>query len=529
VEFHSVLYDRPDYRTEIDGRPAPDYLPDLNLDQLRDALERGRAEYGLGPVFHAPLRTPAEVAYRQAIVRDLEDDAVRAAVERFAAGMRKAREHLALAGKLRERYQKRRWFLAAAAAYRDAVRDLAAGLGALEPRSAGLRGFRAHVAAHAAAEPFTAFAAAIDARYADLDSVAYTVHIKGPRVRVGRYDGEHDYGADVTATFGKFAQGTVDGVDNPTTVGGVGNPAEVKDYRAAFGEHADMNHVDAQVLALVARLFPEVFDALDAFCDRYAGLVDDTIGAFDREVRFYLAYLELIAPLKEAGLDFCYPEVAAGPGPVHADASFDLVLAHKPRRERAPVVTNGFRLDPPERVLVVTGPNQGGKTTFARMFGQLHHLAALGLPVPGASVRLRLPDRVFTHFEREEDAESPRGKLEDELVRVRAVLGEATEASVLVMNESFTSTTLHDALFLGTEILGRVTALGALCVYVTFVDELAALNDATVSMVAAITPGDPASRTFRIERRPADGLAYAAAIADTYGLSYEALKRRLAR
>ena len=107
---------------------------------------------------------------------------------------------------------------------------------------------------------------------------------------------------------------------------------------------------------------------------------------------------------------------------------------------------------------------------------------------------------MFTHFEKEEDILNLRGKLHDDLYRLHETLSSATARSIIILNEVFNSTSLRDAIFLSTEILTRIISLDAICVCVTFIDELATLSDTTVSMASNVKPEDVAQRTFKVTR-----------------------------
>jgi len=509
MSFYSVLFEHPD--TEATRAPQqPPFFTDLRLDQIVETMTTGRADYDLTPFLYQPLHDVAAVHYRQDILRDLEHDSTREAIAAFSRQMRQMRQHLAQAEQLHHRYQQERWFVDAVSLYGEAVSTLATDMEHADIASQGLRALHAHLNAYSQSSEFVTLVNETRQVLDALGQVRYAVHIQGSRVTVSQYEDEPDYSAAVEETFARFKQGAV------------------KDHRVKFPNWPEMNHVEAQVLDFVARLYPEVFSMLDDFCARHRDFVQQDIARFDREVQLYLAYLEYIHPLRAAGLAICYPEVSTHSKEIYANDMYDLALAAKLVRENVPVICNEFALHDPERICVVTGPNQGGKTTFARTVGQLHYLASLGLPVPGRSARLYLPDQLFTHFEREEDPGALRGKLEDELLRIHDILEQATSASIIIMNESFASTTLHDALLLGANVLRQISELDALCVYVTFVDELASLNNTTVSMVSTVQPDNPAVRTFKIVRQPANGLAYAAAIAEKYGLTYAALRRRIA-
>lgn len=507
--FASILFENDGDRPAEDA-PVPDFFIDLNLNQIVDAIAANKGEYNLRPFFYCNLHQSSSVDYRHEIMKDLESSLLFQQIAAFAQAMHDTRAALERVAKLMYKEEKQAWFVEAVEHYCGTISTLNDGLKAFRLQSHGFQAFRDYLSSYAHSSEFETLVRDTARIKADLATVQYCVLTQEDRFTVRKYDGESDYSVEVEETFAKFKQGAT------------------ADYLARFRDSDSMNHIEARIVEFVAMLHPAVFKSLDAYCNRHIDFVDSTIAAFDREVQFYVSYLEYTAKLKQAGLPFCYPLVAADSKEIFSLDGFDLALAQKLTAESKSVVCNDFRLTGAERILVVSGPNQGGKTTFARTFGQLHYLASLGCPVPGREAQLFLFDQLFTHFEKEEKVENLRGKLEDDLVRIHAILERATPRSVIVMNEIFTSTTIEDEIFLSKKVMQAIIDLDALAVWVTFVDPLATFGPQTVSMLSTIGPGDPASRTFKILRRPADGLAYALAIAQKYRVTYEAIQARIA-
>lgn len=504
--FESIL-------SRVSGGSVPQSeatLHDLALDQVFARL--GDEAPHAVPAFGALLGAVGEVEYRQAVFRGLEDARIRGAVETFLQEAADWGRRDEASGKAHSPFEAELWHLRAVVGYVGAVESFAEGLAdALSTSgvvSEGWEQLAHYVREYRASLVFGALeteALAVDDQFAQ---VRYNTLIRGSRVTVAQTDREADLGAAVATVFDRFRQG------------------DVTDHRTVFREPG-LDHVQAWILERVAQVHPELFARLMRFAANTREYHDRTLALFIDEVRFYLAYLDYLTPMRNAGLPICYPTLSTESKGLTVTDTWDLALAPRLVDDRQPVVTNDLTLTGPERILVISGPNQGGKTTMARIFGQLHYLAAIGCPVPGTRAEVFLCDRVLTVFEREEQLDTLEGRLGAEIQRLHEVFGEATGRTVIVINEAFASTALLDARILTRDVLERVSALDALAVCVTFIDELSRLNEKTVSMVSTVDPDDPAVRTFHVERRIADGLAYARALATKHELTSAQIITRL--
>lgn len=511
--FFSILFPDEEQNKRPRVKKEPDCFKDLNLAQIISPLLKNRAEYQLEEFFYTPLQSMETVIFRQKVMRESDEKNLYSVFSEFSKlvfhigkEMVKIREVLKIDDREDENYLIKGRLIDFADRYCKAVMTLSAELCKFCFDSRGLENLSGYLKEYCRSERFEKFYCCLRQLKEELSKVEYCMLIGRGAIRVRKYEGQEDYSEKILETFEKFRK------END------------KQYIGNLPEAPAAEHVEEAVLKMVAKLYRGIFTDVNEFCAGYSDFEDDGILRFAREIQFYLAWMDLIRPLQGGRIHFNYPEICETADRLYVQDGFDIVLATKIHQN---IVVNSFELNGPEHIIVVTGPNQGGKTTFARAFGQIHYLASLGLSVPGRKAALFLSDHIYTHFGREENPGSCRGKLQDDLLRLRDILSAATGKSIIIVNEIFSSTTLQDALLLGKHMMDKLIALSVPAVVVTFLDELASYGPETVSMVSMVDEENGNERTYRIVRKPPDGLAYAERLARKYRVTYDQLSRRL--
>jgi len=517
--FYSILFPSRELYDVPKRTEEPEYFHDLFLDQIFSPLIKMKPYLTLGDLYYNKPKHREVSEYRQEVAKELDDNAaLRELFAEFSDNVLDVAIKLENIAKLltAEYKHEERWkggyltrgeLIAAAEKYVKTIAKASEFLADKEFTSEGLSSFKEYIAIFASGPAYTAFAERVLNLRDGLSKVRYNMRIRNTTIRVRKFEDEVDKGEEILNLFKKFEQG------------------DEKVYQNTLSQGAIEPHIENEVIEMVARNYSALFNDLDRFCAEYLAFTDETLKRFAREIQFYLLWNDFLAPMRESGLKFCYPRLVAGQEKVYAKSCFDVALGMRLRR--AGIVTNDFELNYPERVIVVTGPNQGGKTTFATMFAQAHYIANLGLPVPGEEAQLFEFDKLYAHFGRPEDNDMQNGQLRDDIVRIHGILTSATDRSIIIVNEIYASTTLADALPLAQKMMDAITKLGSIAVVVTYLDELADHGPDTVSMVFDIDEEDADKRSFIIRRGVPHGVAFAMQIAKRHNLTYDQFSRRL--
>ncbi len=152
---------------------------------------------------------------------------------------------------------------------------------------------------------------------------------------------------------------------------------------------------------------------------------------------------------------------------------FDLALTHKPISEGEPVVRYDLSLESKERIFIVFGANQGGKSTFLRSVGLAQLMMESGMVVPAESLRANVFSGCFSHFRREEDRTLVSGKLDEELGCMSAIVDRMAPDALTLFNESFSATNQREGSEIARQIVSALVDQRIKAFFVTHLHEFA--------------------------------------------------------
>lgn len=270
----------------------------------------------------------------------------------------------------------------------------------------------------------------------------------------------------------------------------------VVDERDEVGAHA-LTELEGRALDDTANVVMQSADHVQAF-----------FGRLRTELGFYLGCVNLYQTLTKIGVTTCFPVPVSAPRPqlrCRGLRDIGLCLAKGTPPVATDVEAGGKSL------IVITGANEGGKSTFLRGLGAAQVMMQAGMLVTAGSFRADVRTGVFTHFKRAEDESLTRGKFDEELSRMSQIVDFIGPDSMLLCNESFASTNEREGSQIARDIVDVLVETGIKVVFVTHLYDLAnSLNlrrNATDLFLRA-ERRDDGTRTFRLAPGPPEPTSY---------------------
>ena len=307
--------------------------------------------------------------------------------------------------------------------------------------------------------------------------------------------------------------------------------ANVPDGDMAKDVTAHMDRVTDHMLSKTVRSLKDVLN-------KYVGLSIMDITALIPEFLFYVRWAEYIKRHVDRGLSFCKAKLIlesggnAGDVRMNARGFYNLKLADFIEKKED-IVVNDLGFDKRASVYILTGANRGGKTTVTQAVGLLHVLAQAGIHVPAQEFAFSPVDCIYTHYPADEDKTLDYGRLGEECRRFRELFARCTDKSLLLLNETFSTTSFEEGFFIARDAVKAILKRGTRCIYNTHMHKLASEIDklngesadegAAVCAQSLVALSDGSQRSFKVKVAPPEGLSHARDIAEKYGVTYEML------
>ena len=296
--------------------------------------------------------------------------------------------------------------------------------------------------------------------------------------------------------------------------------ANVSDGDMSKDVTSHMDRITDHMLSKTVKNLKEVLN-------KYVGLSIMNITALIPEFLYYVRWAEYIKRHVDGGYVFCKAELSKDKR-MQARGFYNLKLADFVGK-KDDIVTNDLDFDEDKALYILTGANRGGKTTITQAVGLLFVLAQGGIYVPAEQFGFTPVDNIFTHYPADEDKTLDYGRLGEECKRFRELFAQCTEDSLLLLNETFSTTSFEEGFFIAKDAVRAILKKGTRCIYNTHMHKLASDIDdlnaegAKAKAASLVALSDGGKRSFKVKVAPPQGMSYARDIAEKYGVTYEML------
>lgn len=304
------------------------------------------------------------------------------------------------------------------------------------------------------------------------------------------------------------------------------------------------NDVDKALFTELEKITSEYMGRLNRAMNDYKCISFNELRGVDEQLNFYDNAAKQVELAKAKGLKMCRPVLLPEEDRA-ADIKglFDLCFFRKAaaadsnKTGDSLVVVNDIEMNDNARFYLLSGANNGGKTTFTRAVGTCHILVQLGLYAPAAECRMSPVDFIYTHFPKEEEVGINSSRFTTEIKELKTISDTITDRCLLLMNESIQSTTPAECMEIAAEIVRIFTIIGARGLFATHLTGLAKMTDEfnsdpdnrskTDSLVVCVDEST-GERIYRIKRGLPGESSYASVIFQKYGISADEIRRRAA-
>lgn len=257
------------------------------------------------------------------------------------------------------------------------------------------------------------------------------------------------------------------------------------------------------------------------------------------EIEFLVKGTEMLRKITDAGCALSKPEIADMDERIFAAQDLYNPAVALKLKSGEKMVTNDISIVENDALIyVLTGPNRGGKSVITCAVGLSVAMMQLGMFVPAKRAKISPVDAIFTHFPTGADDTIDKGRLGEECERLGQIFDCVTNHSLVLLDESFSSTGSYEGSYIAAEVLSGLSIVGCRCMFATHLHELAAevdrinadaIKQGGVRIDTLVAGIDEGERSFKIYRAKPDGKSYARDIAERYGLTYDNILKKIGK